>query len=121
MKYLIYIISILLFTMGYGCKNRNNNLNITITDTNDSYNFKAAYPENKTEILEKYLDSALNNKLDLDSDLDLIVAIKNGEKINLKASSGKLEINFNKSGSTATGYMQVKRIAEEANKLLTKE
>lgn len=121
MKFLIYITSIVLCTLNFGCNQRNNNLNVAIRDSNDSYSFKAEYPDDKTEKLEKYLDSALNNKLSLSESLDQVVTLQNGGEINLKASPGNLEINFNKAGSTANGYLQVKRIAEGANKLLTQK
>ena len=53
--------------------------------------------------------------------MDVVITIQNGEKIALKSEPGNLEINFNKAGSTASGYLQVKRIAEGANKLLTQK
>ncbi|WP_131539181.1 hypothetical protein [Pedobacter nototheniae] len=121
MKFLIYITSIVLCTLNFSCSQRSNNLNVAIRDSNNSYNFKAEYPDSKTEKLEKYLDSALNNKLSLDKHLDVVITIQNGEKISLKSEPGNLEINFNKAGSTASGYLQVKRIAEGANKLLTQK
>ncbi|WP_316804760.1 hypothetical protein [Pedobacter nototheniae] len=121
MKFLIYIISIVLCTLSFGCNRRNNNLNVSIRDTNSSYDFKAEYPEDKTKNLEKFLDSALNEKLSLDEDLDLVITLQNGQKVDLKASAGIIEMNFKKAGSTAGGYLQVKKIAEGANKILTQK
>lgn len=112
MKNIIFSIAILLSTLVYGCHNSGGYLSINATDTNTEFKFEAKYAEDKTDKLEKYLDSALNNELPLDQNIDLFVNLNGNDKFNLKAKKGWLAIDFDKRNSSLAGYMKVKKLTE---------
>lgn len=112
MKNIIYSIAILFTTLGYGCHNSGGYLSISASDTNSDFKFEAKYAEDKTVKLEKYLDSALNNELPLDQNIDLFVNLNGSDKFNLKAKKGWLVIDFDKRNSSLAGYMKVKKLTE---------
>jgi len=119
MKNIIYSIAILVTALSVGCHGGGGYLSISTQDTNSSFKFEAKYADGKTAKLEKYLDSALNNELPLDQNIDLFVNLNGSDKFNLKAKKGWLEINFDKRNSTAAGYMKVKKLTEGIkNKLM---
>jgi hypothetical protein len=112
MKNIIYSIAILLSTLGYGCHNSGGSLSVSTMDNNTDFKFEAKYAEDKTGKLEKYLDSALNNELPLDQNIDLFVNLNGSDKFNLKAKKGWLIIDFDKRNSSLAGYMKVKKLTE---------
>ncbi|MDQ1140180.1 hypothetical protein [Pedobacter agri] len=118
MKTIFYGMVIFLASLSYGCKNGHNNLSLNTIDTKTEYKFIAEYDEDKTDKLEKYLDSALNNELPLDQNIDLFVNLNGTEKFNLKAQNSKLEILFDKRNSSLAGYMKVKKLAQGIQKKL---
>jgi|GEM_PF-536275 len=123
MKNLKYIILFSLILFGFGCNfgSNDNNLSISTADTNSGFKFEANYPANKTDKVKTHIDSVLNNDLTLDQNIDLLVNLSNGEKFNLKAKKGWLEIKFDKKNSSLTGYLKVKNLAEGIkNKLIEK-
>jgi hypothetical protein len=119
MKNIIYSIAILVATLGYGCHNSGGSLSLSTWDTNTSFKFEAKYAGDKTGKLEKYLDSALNNELPLDQNIDLFVNLNGSDKFNLKAKKGWLDINFDKRNSSLSGYMKVKKLTEGIKQKLT--
>jgi hypothetical protein len=119
MKNIFYSIAILLSTLGYGCHNSGGYLSISAIDTNTDFKFEAKYAEAKTGKLEKYLDSALNNELPLDQNIDLFVNLNGSDKFNLKAKRGWLVIDFDKRNSSLAGYMKVKKLTEGIKQKLT--
>lgn len=112
MKNILHSIAILFTALSFGCHSSGGNLSISTQDTNTSYKFEANYAHGKTGKLEKYLDSALNNELPLDQNIDLFVNLNGGDKFNLKAKKGWLEINFDKRNSSLAGYLKVKKLTE---------
>ena len=119
MKNIIYSIAILFTALGYGCHNSGGYLSINATDNDTSFKFEAKYAEDKTSKLEKFLDSALNNELPLDQNIDLFVNLNGSDKFNLKAKRGWLVIDFDKRNSTMAGYMKVKKLTEGIRQKLT--
>lgn len=112
MKNIIYIIA-LAFSLASGCTNKSDqNQSISIRDTKDEYTFEAIYPKNKTEKLEKYLDSTLNNQFHLNKHLETEIDLGNHEHFALTTSTGILKIKFLKIGTTLNGYLKVKKLAE---------
>ncbi|WP_145857138.1 hypothetical protein [Pedobacter suwonensis] len=119
MKNIFYSIAILVVALSFGCHNGEGHLSVSTIDNQSDFKFEANYAENKTDKLEKYLDSALNNELPLDQHIDLLVNLNGSDKFNLKAKEGWLEINFDKRNSTAAGYTKVKKLTEGIkNKLM---
>ncbi|TCC96882.1 hypothetical protein EZ449_22080 [Pedobacter frigidisoli] len=118
MKTIIYGIAILFASLGYSCQNRSGNLSLNTTDTNSAFRFEANYAEDKTAKLKKYLDSALNNELSLDQDIDLLVNLNGKDKFNLKAKQGWLQIDFDKQNSSLNGYVKLKKLTEGIQKKL---
>ena len=112
MKIFVYGIAILLASFGYGCRSGHGNLSLSTTDTKTEFKFIAEYDEDKTNKIEKYLDSALNNDLPLDQNIDLLVNLNSKEKFNFKAKRGRLEISFDKRNNSLAGYMKVKKLAQ---------
>lgn len=112
MKIILYLIAVLFATLGYGCHSSGGYLSISTQDTNTSFTFEANYAGDKTGKLEKYLNSALNNELPLDQNIDLFVNLNGSDKFNLKAKKGWLEINFDKRNSSLAGYLKVKKLSE---------
>jgi len=112
MKSILYSIAILFTALGYGCHNSGGHLSLSTTDNNTDFKFEAKYDEAKTAKLEKYLDSALNNELPLDQNIDLFVNLNGSDKFNLKAQKGWLEINFDKRASSLAGYLKVKKLTD---------
>lgn len=118
MKKIAYGIVIFLSSLGYSCKNGHGNLSLNTIDTETGFKFIADYDEDKTGKIEKYLDSALNNELPLDQNIDLLVNLNSTEKFNLKAQKGRLEINFDKRNSSLAAYMKVKKLTKGIQKRL---
>ncbi|MGN7989260.1 hypothetical protein ACTJKC_18075 [Pedobacter sp. 22226] len=112
MKNIFYSIAILFTVLSCGCHGGGGYLSISTQDTNNSFSFEARYAEGKTAKLEQYLDSALNNELPLDQNIDLFVNLNASDKFNLKAKKGWLEIGFDKRNSSLAGYMKVKKLTE---------
>ncbi|WP_293306129.1 hypothetical protein [Pedobacter sp. UBA5917] len=112
MKNILYSIAILFATLNFGCHSDGGHLSIKTKDTGTLFKFEANYAGSKTGKLEKYLDSALNNELPLDQDIDLFVNLNGGDKFNLKAKKGWLEINFDKRNSSLAGYVKVKKLTD---------
>ncbi|MBO9672821.1 MAG: hypothetical protein J7577_05230 [Sphingobacteriaceae bacterium] len=119
MKNIFYSIAILVAALSFGCHRSSGYLSISAQDTNNSFKFEASYADGKTAKLEKYLDSALNNELPLDQHIDLFVNLNGGDKFNLKAKKGWIEINFDKRNSSLASYMKVKKLTEGIKKKLT--
>ena len=112
MKNIIYSIAILVIILANGCRNSGGHLSVSTMDNNTDFKFEAKYAEDKTGKLEKYLDSALNNELPLDQNIDLFVNLNGSDKFNLKAKKGWLVIDFDKRNSSLAGYMKVKKLTE---------
>lgn len=121
MKNLIYILVLLLFTLNLGCNNSDENQSISIKDSNREYTFEAFYPIRKTDQLEKYVDSVLNNNIPLNKQVDMTINLVNGETFNLTATEGVLEIKFDKKNSSITGYLKVKQLTEGIKEELSKK
>jgi len=119
MKKIFYSIAILVTALGYGCHNSGGHLSLSTLDNTTNFKFEAEYDENKTGKLEKYLDSALNNELPLDQNIDLLVNVNGSDKFNLKAKNGWLVIDFDKRNSSMAGYMKVKKLTEGIKRKLT--
>jgi len=119
MKHKLYLTAILFTALTFGCRNSGGRLSISTTDNDTNFKFEAKYAESKTDKLEKYLDSALDNELPLDQHIDLFVNLNGSDKFNLKAQKGWLVINFDKRNSSLAGYMKVKKIAEGIKEKLT--
>ncbi|WP_293785726.1 hypothetical protein [uncultured Pedobacter sp.] len=120
MKNIFYSIAILFTALSFGCHSSGGYLSVSTIDNQSDFKFEANYADSKTDKLEKYLDSALNNELPLDQNIDLFVNLNGSDKFNLKAKKGWLEINFDKRNSTAAGYMKLKKLTEGIKKKLTK-
>jgi hypothetical protein len=112
MKYKLYLIAILFAASSFGCRSSGGHLSLSTTDNDTNFKFEAKYAESKTARLEKYLDSALDNELPLDQNIDLFVNLNGSDKFNLKAQKGWLVINFDKRSNSLSGYMKVKKIAD---------
>lgn len=112
MKNIFYSIAILVVALSVGCRNGEGHLSVSTIDNQSDFKFEANYAESKTDKLEKYLDSALNNELPLDQHIDLLVNLNGSDKFNLKAKKGWLEINFDKKNSSLAGYIKVKKLTE---------
>lgn len=121
MKILLYITSILLASFSFGCKTKGGNLSLKTVDTNTAFKFTAKFDEAKTRQLNEYLDSALNNKLPLEQNIDLLVNLNGEDIFNLKANSGWLEINLDKRNTSMAGYMKVKKLTEGIQEIMTKK
>ncbi|WP_316828179.1 hypothetical protein [Pedobacter miscanthi] len=119
MKNIICSIVILVTTIVFGCHNGEGNLSLSTLDNSTGFKFVAKYDENKTDKLEKYLDSTLNNELPLDQNIDLFVNLNGSDKFNLKAKKGWLVIDFDKRNSSLAGYMKVKKLTEGIKKKLS--
>ncbi|KQM78801.1 hypothetical protein ASE74_12620 [Pedobacter sp. Leaf216] len=119
MKKIIYSIAILVIVLSFGCHNGGGNLSISTIDNNTNFKFEAKYNESKTGKLEKYLDSALNNELPLDQNIDLFVNLNGSDKFNLKAKKGWLVIDFDKRNSSLAGFIKVKNLTEGIKRKLT--
>ena len=109
-----------LFTaLASACTMQGDHLSLNTIDTNTAFKFEAKYSKDKTDKLEKYLDSALNNELPLNQDIDLIVNLNGKDKFKIKAQPGRLEINMDKRNSSLKGYLKLKKITEGIGKRLT--
>lgn len=116
----IYIAAILLIALSFGCHNSGGHLSINTTDSNTNYTFEASYAESKTASVGKYIDSALNNDLPLDQNIDLFVNLNGTDKFNLKAKKGWIAINFDKRNSSLDSYMKMKKLTEGIKRKLTR-
>ncbi|RBQ02800.1 hypothetical protein [Pedobacter miscanthi] len=112
MKNILYSIAILFTFLSFGCHGGGGYLSIKTKDTGTFFNFEAKYADSKTGKLEKYLDSALNNELPLDQNIDLLVNLNGGDTFNLKAKKGWLVIDFDKRNSSLAGYVKVKKLTD---------
>lgn len=112
MKNILSIIAILFATLSFGCHSDEGHLSIKTQNTGTSFKFEANYAASKTDKLEKYLDSALNNELPMDQNIDLFVNLNGDDKFNLKAKKGWLEIDFDKRTSSLAGYVKVKKLTD---------
>jgi len=120
MKTITYSLVIFFASLCYGCHG-GGHLSLKTSDTNSSFKFEASFTEDKTSKLEKYLDSALNNELPLDQNIDLFVNLNGRDKFNLKAKKGWLQIDFDKKNSSLDGYLKLKRITEGIQRKLTEK
>jgi len=118
MKNLLYL-NILMALIATAC--RDESLLLRTTDTGQKFTFEAQYSKSKTSRLEKYLDSALHNDLALEQNVDLVIPLNANEKFNLKAKSGWLEINFNKQNSSLNGYLKVRKLTEDIQRVLKED
>lgn len=114
-----YLIVTTFIPLTFGCNGSAGHLSVSTMDSNSELIFKADYPEEKTGKLEKYLDSALHNDLPLDQNIDLFVNLNGTDKFNLKATSGHLEIVFNKKGNSQGSYLKIKHLTENISNTLT--
>ncbi|WP_431293958.1 hypothetical protein [Pedobacter sp. P26] len=119
MKNIFYSIAILVVALIFGCNSGEGHLSVSTIENQSDFKFEANYAESKTDKLEKYLDSALNNELPLDQHIDLFVNLNGSDKFNLKAKKGWLVIDFDKRNSSLAGYMKVKKLTEGIKKKLT--
>ncbi|WP_316797495.1 hypothetical protein [Pedobacter agri] len=119
MKILLYATAIVLASFSCGCKIGGQNLSLKTVDTSTTFKFTAEFDEAKTDKIEKYLDSALNNELSLNQNIDLLINLSGNDKFNLKAKKGWLEIVFDKRNSSSAGYMKVKKLTEGIQGKLT--
>lgn len=119
MKKIIYIITILVITLTFGCKSNDSNLRIRVKETEAEYTYNAVYPVSKTDQLENFVARELKNELPMDQNIDTKVSLVKGEAFRIKASEGLLQVQLDKRNSSITGFIKMKKFTEGISAVLS--
>lgn len=121
MKKIIFAIAFLAIILTFGCENNDSNLSIRVKENETTYTYDAVYPVSKTEQLEKYIARELKNELPMDQNVDATVSLVNGERFEIKATEGVLQVQFDKRNSSVTGFIKMKKFTDGIGELLSEK
>lgn len=107
----ILVASLTLSACGFGYKNKN--ISITSKDNESSLDFKAHYPEDKTAIIQRYIESSFKEDRIFKSITDskkVKIRLENGSQFYLNYEPGFIAINFDRESNSIIAYQQMKRM-----------
>lgn len=92
---------------------RSNNISITTQDRDNSLNFTANYPDDKTGAAQSYIESFFKEERIFISSADAKkaeISLKDGSHFYLTYEPGYIAINFDRNTNSYTSYTQLKKM-----------
>jgi len=121
MKNLIFATICIAFLASCTSKNSGGNQSITVIKTDEGYNFKAVYPEQKTRKVIGYIEGALA-KDDIfggeDDRKNGEISLAEGNMFYLKAEPGLIVIDFKKQKNSYASYKKMEDLCMGIKEIL---
>ena len=114
---LFYALAALLISCGH----HDGDTNISYKDKEEHYRMNAHFDENRTRVVEHYMNSVIGKKnnisfINMESDADL--TLNDGTKFHLKKYPGHVEIEFNKKENSQKAFYDIKQMCEGMKKVI---
>ncbi len=111
----VIVLMCVLFSCSRHRRYHSGNLDVSITDSYQTYKLQAYYDEDKTAMVQRYINRQMEpNGLfeSTDDYFDVTTELKDRTRFYIKASPGRLIIKINKRENSYQSYARVKNICE---------
>ena len=117
MKKLFYFITCCMFSVSMltSCSKSEGRTSITHSESEDVYKLVASYPTDKTDKVQRYMDTALEPGRGIsfrNTEMDANLTLDNKMSFYIKSSPGELKIEMNKNNNSQENYLKMKEMGK---------
>lgn len=112
MKMGYYLSVIIMVIMFFACKlnSSGGRQSITVKSSESNYQFKAEFPEYKTDRVFKYIERQLDTTRLFQQDNDQDIQFDDHMKFRLRSTNGFLELRFSKNENAEVAWQKLQRL-----------
>ena len=114
-KYAHHVVySLFLLCLCISCRNKGR-ISLAVSESDHYYKIVAAYPEQNTASVERYMSQKLGKESDVsfvNMYIDAEITLNDGTKFYMKNAPGNMELQLDKTKNTYAAYQKIKAFGE---------